>query len=1080
MEAEERQPLQAPQQRSSPTPSSPTAMGRRRRSHTAPPALVILPLSAGSVEHEQERNTALAAQEEGTLSTDAAVAHTSVRNYSTSVASSGMPDVPEVECALQEAEEVAELQVTTGLHSAGSFFAGGRGVVLHCPEQPTPPGPGPARPAAGEFLAPTTSPSLRPHAASISRRSTVNQGLSLASVTAFDEQRSQALRRFRQAVYRHIQAQRSTFAFGAPSNVANLRRKVRHSMVTRDLGKRDALHRDTQLQRMELVLCAAKLVMEVIALWWVPFRMVFHPDGDSGWKALELGIDVLQLLCFAVHFAMPYSEKGIWVSRIRFIAARYVRSPLFVYEALGALPVGFCTWFALGGRPWLLAFKLLSLPNMPTLWRRLLHGSGLFISPQMQNIFFLGVGWLLLLHLVTCGWFLVLKYGPSDASSVSPLHHTEDPLDTVLEGAPILLYCIGVDWSAKHLCGYGVTGVFPQTDEQFIFMFLVAMLGLGMYTTMLSVISLHVHTEMTQNAKARLRLKLDGLADALSELPRSFREEVRRYYISVFKVVGTIGLSDVMDDLPQELLDRVRYHVGRGLLMNVPMFSSIHEPELIDRLTGALVPKVFLPDMEIVSVGDIGHEMFFVHSGECAVATAKGRQVAILRSGDHYGELALLKLVRRCTSVTTLSAVALSVLTREAFEAVLLDYPRLGDLVRNQSPGTGLSSGQQLDTLSDNSSHGGIDREQTVITVGSGDSNPLTGSHRRSRVSIFAAVEPFRPGETIVARRLGDEAVPLSVETRESFMAQSWSAHLHDGPATGIGSFLFGHETSSPRRVDSRSTDGTPASGSSRPPSVLASPRSPPQGRESTARAQRGSNKSRGTAKSVRSSCSTRLSNFSDASALQGLGSSLSVHHGDGNRLSVHSAGRRQLSQNSISPATQSPVRQPPPSPLLSAGDDSGRNRSIRMFSGLLRGDRQQPPAEGAKTDSDSSITSDPNPQTVDPVEPLPPSGMMQGSGSAAGSPDGRALPRSSSSPVSGFAQRGRRGEDRRPDLNPLQLPQQPLRKKSGMMGSPKGSPKLQPLGRFAPAPEVVDLMACSDNHASPPILGTPTSEQAG
>eukprot|EP01062_Namystynia_karyoxenos_P056647 TRINITY_DN47570_c0_g1_i1.p1 TRINITY_DN47570_c0_g1~~TRINITY_DN47570_c0_g1_i1.p1 ORF type:complete len:1083 (+),score=252.83 TRINITY_DN47570_c0_g1_i1:66-3251(+) len=633
-----------------------------------------------------------------------------------------------------------------------------------------------------------------------------NAGITKATISAFDEQRSLALRRFRTAVYTHIQANRSTRAF-APQPAVSRRRN--HSDIGRDIEVRNKRRKD-QLWNLSLFVAASvMLAVELFSFWWIPFRMVFIPEGSAVWQAFELFVDVFQFCSFAANFFIPYNESGIWVTRVFFIARRYVRSPQFPFEALGSLPVGFGCWFLLGGAPWLLALKFARIHNLQDHCQRLVRGLGLWVSPQLQTLCLTGVGYLLVVHLVACGWFLVVKYEDAGPGMGGAMHLTDSPIRDH-DNSPFLWYCLGVDWAAKHLCGYGVTGVFPKTDVQFLFMLLVAALGLITYTSMLSVISLHVHTEMTQNAAARLRIKLDDLSDALSALPKDFRDEVRRYYVSVFKVVGTIGMSDVLDDLPPELLEKVRYHIGRAVLMKVPIFAGIRDVNLIDRLTRSLVPKVFLPGMEIVSCGDIGQEMFFVHSGECRIADPQGNTLCLLRSGDHYGEAALLSLVQRTTSVTTLSMCAISVLSRDAFDVVLQDHPDLADIVRSHAPGG--------DDAADpfNGAAGWISPFGDEVAA---TTSPRAAGRRRSRVSVSAPfADPFlRPSP-----RYSTELEAGALQMLDGNL--NVSSHLH-GDSASIGSFLFGQNKD--RR---RSTCSSVHSRSSAPGRSSTSPVAPQVG----------------------------------------------------------------------------------------------------------------------------------------------------------------------------------------------------------------------------------------------------------
>lgn len=74
--------------------------------------------------------------------------------------------------------------------------------------------------------------------------------------------------------------------------------------------------------------------------------------------------------------------------------------------------------------------------------------------------------------------------------------------------------------------------------------------------------------------------------------------------------------------------------------------------------------------------GAVGQEFFLILDGTAAVRR-RGRKIAMLSRGDHFGELALLSRLPRNATVTAETDMDLLVLNQREFATVLEEVPRL-------------------------------------------------------------------------------------------------------------------------------------------------------------------------------------------------------------------------------------------------------------------------------------------------------------------------------------------------------------------------------------------------------------------
>lgn len=84
---------------------------------------------------------------------------------------------------------------------------------------------------------------------------------------------------------------------------------------------------------------------------------------------------------------------------------------------------------------------------------------------------------------------------------------------------------------------------------------------------------------------------------------------------------------------------------------------------------------------EVVQQGGRGREMFIVDQGRLKMSAVSelGKEIAfgILEVGDTFGEMAMLDGELRSATVTALEPCTLLVLSRDAFESLISDYPSL-------------------------------------------------------------------------------------------------------------------------------------------------------------------------------------------------------------------------------------------------------------------------------------------------------------------------------------------------------------------------------------------------------------------
>jgi CRP-like cAMP-binding protein len=112
-------------------------------------------------------------------------------------------------------------------------------------------------------------------------------------------------------------------------------------------------------------------------------------------------------------------------------------------------------------------------------------------------------------------------------------------------------------------------------------------------------------------------------------------------------------------------------------LGQVPMFQDCTEEEL-DAVAYLASARALEAGKAVVQEGTTGNEFFLLMMGTATVSR-QGREVASLKPGDYFGELALFDPAPRDATVTADVPLTVAVLDRDRFKTALDSVPALRD-----------------------------------------------------------------------------------------------------------------------------------------------------------------------------------------------------------------------------------------------------------------------------------------------------------------------------------------------------------------------------------------------------------------
>jgi CRP-like cAMP-binding protein len=111
------------------------------------------------------------------------------------------------------------------------------------------------------------------------------------------------------------------------------------------------------------------------------------------------------------------------------------------------------------------------------------------------------------------------------------------------------------------------------------------------------------------------------------------------------------------------------------VLADVPLFRNVSRRH-VKRVASLGRLRRYGPGTSIVRAGDAGSAFFVLLDGTARVVTAKGRPRR-LRSGDFFGEMALLDGAPRTATVEAATEVEVMLIPRTAFRKMLRSEPAI-------------------------------------------------------------------------------------------------------------------------------------------------------------------------------------------------------------------------------------------------------------------------------------------------------------------------------------------------------------------------------------------------------------------
>jgi CRP-like cAMP-binding protein len=147
-------------------------------------------------------------------------------------------------------------------------------------------------------------------------------------------------------------------------------------------------------------------------------------------------------------------------------------------------------------------------------------------------------------------------------------------------------------------------------------------------------------------------------------------------------------LARTYPSVPAVLASFAQQRMARNLISTSPLFAQVPEAERLELLT-RFDFRALGPGEKVISEGEPVNGLVLVLAGELVVQKEDPGggvvSLSILREGDVAGEIALLRGLRATATVAASRKTAVATLSRQAFEALIKQYPAIREYLEGLS-----------------------------------------------------------------------------------------------------------------------------------------------------------------------------------------------------------------------------------------------------------------------------------------------------------------------------------------------------------------------------------------------------------
>ncbi len=377
-----------------------------------------------------------------------------------------------------------------------------------------------------------------------------------------------------------------------------------------------------------------------------PFSFAYQTKIQN-WQIIS---DIVISLFFIADFIYHLKEKKTKIDLLK--KEKIVDNFMLLVDFFACIPFDLISYL-IGHHEILSVLRLLRLIRIIKIFyliQKITIVPTIFRMQAISIFFFTVVNW------IACGWILI--------------YPKELTMDTTTH------YIRAFYWAITTLTTIGYGDITPKDNIGMIYTSFIMIIGVGMYGIVIGNITRIM--AMSDRHKEQTREKMNDLLLFMKhyKIPDNLQQSAINHYTHLFSKRLSENDEKIISDLPHALQNEMQIYMKIKLISEIPIFQNCGN-KCLKEVAVSLEQLYSSPGEKIISIGDIGHEMFILAHGSVDIILESGEKVATLHDGHIFGEVALLKDTKRTADVQSTVYCDLYKLTSEKFNEITKKYPQL-------------------------------------------------------------------------------------------------------------------------------------------------------------------------------------------------------------------------------------------------------------------------------------------------------------------------------------------------------------------------------------------------------------------
>ncbi|CAI2382508.1 unnamed protein product [Moneuplotes crassus] len=430
----------------------------------------------------------------------------------------------------------------------------------------------------------------------------------------------------------------------------------------------------------------------------VPYQTAFIDETPLGMFIFSLFLDFLFILDLGINFisAVELPDDQVDV-RFKAIAMAYIKGWFFI-DATACIPFQLVELFissnSEGGYN-----KLLRLARLPRLYRlmrilRIFKMSKIFknnktfmaiikiikMNEGVMKLIKVAMATLLLVHLMTCFWFLFAKFSDFDPDTwvfrvdIRDSHHWQQ-------------YLISCYWAFQTLTTVGFGDVGSKTNIEIMVCCIWMIFGVGFYSFIIGNLS-SIMNEIDEKA-AKLQDKINALDDFArrTKLPSVTVAKIKRFFVNNQEADLDVIDPSLLEGFPISIRADIMYHTHMEIIEKIG-FLKATKKNLLWSILPCMKPMRFYEKDYIYRQQEQSMEVVFLYEGEVTMymdindqINGESKLIAFnkYKAGSYFGDSDIFCSQLRDSNAMCLQDVNALVLSKKDLETVIGKDKKTGD-----------------------------------------------------------------------------------------------------------------------------------------------------------------------------------------------------------------------------------------------------------------------------------------------------------------------------------------------------------------------------------------------------------------